>query len=66
MSTDTLANLWDLLGEEGRALLLATPLFVPHARIAEAASRLGMHNVAITDAGDEGVVRGLSAWFALR
>jgi len=66
MSTDTLTNLWDLIGEEGRALLLATPLFVPHARIAEAASRLGLHHVAITDAGDDGVVRGLSAWFALR
>lgn len=66
MSTDTLTNLWDLLGESGRALLIGTPLFVPHARIAEAAAHLGLVDVAITDAGDEGVVRGLSAWFALR
>jgi uroporphyrinogen-III synthase len=66
MSTDTLTNLWDLLGERGRALLISTPLFVPHARIAEAAAHLGLTDVAITDAGDEGVARGLSAWFALR
>jgi uroporphyrinogen-III synthase len=66
MSTDTLTNLWDLLGERGRALLISTPLFVPHVRIAEAAARLGLTDVAITDAGDEGVARGLSAWFALR
>jgi uroporphyrinogen-III synthase len=55
-----------MIGEEGRELLLATPLFVPHARIAEAATRLGMADVAITDTGDAGLVRGLSAWFALR
>ncbi len=66
MSSETLSNLWDLVGEQGRALLLSTPLFVPHARIAEAAARLGIADVAITDAGDEGLVRGLSAWFALR
>jgi uroporphyrinogen-III synthase len=66
MSGETLSNLWDLVGERGRALLLNTPLFVPHARIAEAAARLGITDVAITDAGDEGLVRGLSAWFALR
>ena len=66
MSAETLNNLWDMIGEQGRELLLATPLFVPHARIAEAAARLGMSDVAITDTGDAGLVRGLSAWFALR
>ncbi len=66
MSSETLSNFYDLIGERGRELLRTTPLFVPHARIAEAASRLGLADVAITDAGDEGVVRGLSAWFALR
>jgi uroporphyrinogen-III synthase len=66
MSSETLSNFYDLIGERGRELLRTTPLFVPHARIAEAASRLGLTDVAITDAGDEGVVRGLSAWFALR
>ena len=66
MSTQTLDNLWELIGERGRMLLLATPVFVPHSRIAEAATRHGIIDVAITDAGDEGVVRGLSAWFALR
>jgi uroporphyrinogen-III synthase len=66
MSTETLSNLCELIGARGRALLLATPLFVPHARIADAAARLGFNDVAITDAGDEGLVRGLSAWFALR
>ena len=66
MSTQTLDNLWDLMGERGRPLLMSTPLFVPHARIASAAMRHGIADVAITDAGDEGIVRGLSAWFALR
>lgn len=66
MSAETLNNLWDMIGEPGHELLLATPLFVPHPRIAEAATRLGMADVAITDSGDEGLVRGLSAWFALR
>jgi len=66
MSTQTLDNLWELLGERARELLLSTPLFVPHERIASAAMRRGIRDVAITDAGDEGIVRGLSAWFALR
>jgi uroporphyrinogen-III synthase len=53
MSTQTLDNLWELLGERGRELLLRTPVFVPHERIASAAMRRGIAEVAITDAGDE-------------
>src|SRR4051812_5287666 len=66
MSAETLNNLWDMIGEQGHELLRATPVFVPHPRIAEAATRLGLTDVAITDTGDAAVVRGLSAWFALR
>jgi len=66
MSAQTLDNLWELIGENGHKLLLITPLFVPHPRIAAVAMRYGIVDVAITDGGDEGVVRGLSAWFALR
>jgi uroporphyrinogen-III synthase len=66
MSAETLSNLCDIIGQDGRALLQTTQVFVPHRRIAESAAHLGLNDVAITDAGDEGVVRGLSAWFALR
>jgi len=65
LSGDTLDNLWIMLGARGQRLLRATPLFVPHASIAERAARLGLTECAITPAGDAGVVRGLSAWFSL-
>jgi uroporphyrinogen-III synthase len=45
--------------------LRGTPLFVPHANIAERAARLGLTELAITPPGDAGIVRGLSAWFSL-
>jgi uroporphyrinogen-III synthase len=65
MSGETLDNLWAMLGEPGQVLLLATPLFVPHAHIGQRATRLGLTEVAVTPPGDEGVLRGLTAWFAL-
>ncbi len=63
-STETLANLFTLLGAEGAARVRATPAFVPHARIAEAARALGVATVTVTAAGEEGLVAGLVAWFA--
>jgi uroporphyrinogen-III synthase len=66
MSGETLDNLWVMLGERGRRLLRTTPLFVPHANIAERAARLGLTGVAITPPGDEGILRGLTAWFSLQ
>ncbi|HTS53839.1 MAG TPA: uroporphyrinogen-III synthase [Burkholderiales bacterium] len=65
MSGETLDNLWGMLGSRGRPLLRATPLFVPHANIAQRAAGLDLTEVAITPPGDEGVLRGLSAWFSL-
>ena len=65
MSGETLDNLWDMLGSRGQQLLRDTPLFAPHANIAQRAAGLGLTEVAVTPPGDEGLVRGLSAWFSL-
>ena len=66
LSGETLDNLWAMLGSRGQQLLRGTPLFVPHANIAERAARLGLTEIAITPPGDAGIVRGLSAWFSLQ
>lgn len=41
-SSETLDNLWQLLGDAGRPFLMKTPLFVPHPRIASHAKALGV------------------------
>jgi uroporphyrinogen-III synthase len=66
MSSETLDNLWAMIGAGGQRLLLRTPVFVPHPNIAERAARIGLTEVAVTPAGDEGILRGLLAWFSLR
>jgi len=63
-STEGLENLLALLGPAAAPLLRATPLFVPHPRIAEAAAGLGMGRVAVTEASDEALVAALAAFFA--
>lgn len=62
-SAETLRNLAALLGEAGRPLLAATPLFAPHEKIAEAARRFGVAHVIATPGGDDGLVDGLVNWF---
>lgn len=62
-SAETLANLAALLGEAGTPLLLRTPLFAPHEKIAEAARRFGIAHVIATPGGDTGLVDGLINWF---
>jgi len=62
-SAETLHNLAALLGEAGRPLLAATPLFAPHEKIAEAARRFGLARVIATPGGDDGLVDGLVNWF---
>jgi uroporphyrinogen-III synthase len=62
-SAETLANLAALLGETGQPLLLHTPLFAPHEKIAEAARRFGVARVVATPGGDAGLVEGLVNWF---
>lgn len=66
MSGATLDNLWAMLGPRGQRLLRVTPVFAPHASIAERAEHLGLTEVAVTPTGEEGVLRGLSEWFSLR
>jgi len=62
-SAETLHNLATLLGETGAPLLLRTPLFAPHEKIAEAARRFGIAHVIATPGGDAGLVDGLINWF---
>jgi len=61
-SSEGLRYLVDLLDAEGRAFLQKTPLFVPHARIAENARALGLSNILLTEAADAGILAGLVAY----
>ncbi|MCG2578552.1 uroporphyrinogen-III synthase [Dechloromonas sp. XY25] len=61
-SSEGLRHLVDLLDGEGRTFLQQTPLFVPHARIAEIARTLGLSNIILTDAADAGLLAGLRAY----
>lgn len=62
-SVETLHNLMHLLGAEGAALLRASPLFVPHEKIAAGARAAGMAQVVVTAGGDAGLLQGLINWF---
>lgn len=61
-SSEALGYLWEILDEGARAALRGTPLFVPHARIAELAQRQGWRLVVPTGSGDDGLLDGLIAW----
>ena len=63
-SSEGLRNFHDMLGEEGRKQLGATPLVVPHARIASTAQRLGIANAIVTAPGEDGILEGLARYFA--
>lgn len=65
-SSEGLRNLCEMVGRQGRQRLRATPLFVPHARIAAQAQRLGLNEVVATAAGDEGLLGGLIDYFGAR
>jgi uroporphyrinogen-III synthase len=60
-SSEALAHLWQVLGEQASPLL-ATPLFVPHARIAELAHEQGWQQVHVTPAGDDGLLAAVTEW----
>lgn len=62
-SAETLANLAAMLGEAGAALLVATPLFAPHEKIAASARRFGIARVVATPGGDAGLLDGMIHWF---
>ena len=61
-SSEGLGYLLALLDAEGRNFLQNTPIFVPHARIAENARALGLNNILLTDAADAGILAGLRAY----
>lgn len=61
-SSEGLRYLMDMLDAEGQAFLAATPLFVPHARIAENARELGLDAVVLTAPADAGIIAGLCAY----
>ena len=63
-SSEGLHNLRVLIGAAGEAHLAQTPLFVPHPRIERAARDSGLARVRLTAQGDDGLLAGLSDWFA--
>jgi len=63
-SSEGLANLYDMVGKLGQQWLRRTPVFAPHARIAEKARGLGLERVMETGPADEGLVAGLENFFA--
>lgn len=63
-SREALDNLMAMLPREAHALVLATPLFAAHSRIAAHARVCGMQQVLTTGAGDESMVEGMRSFFA--
>lgn len=63
-SSEGLDNLLAVLGDGGRSRLADTPVFVPHARIAEHATSRGLSAVITTPGSDTGLIAGLLEWFA--
>ncbi len=61
-SSEGLRYLVDLLDAEGRDYLRRTPVFVPHARIAENAKNLDLYNITLTEGADAGLMAGLVAY----
>lgn len=65
-SAQGLQNLLALLGDAGRPQLLATPLFVPHERVAEQARAQGAREVVVAGPGDDEMSAQLVAYFGSR
>jgi uroporphyrinogen-III synthase len=63
-SREILDNLVDLLGPEGLNHLRATPTFVVHSRIADAARAHGLTHIRVTAAGDAGLLAALIEHFS--
>jgi len=64
LSSQGLDNLFTLLSEDNAGLIRATPLFAPHARIAEHAHALGITQAIATRPGETGLMEGLMEYFA--
>ncbi len=63
-SAEGLGNLFEMLGPTGGGYLRATPVFVPHPRIALAARELGVREIVVTGRGDARTVAEMAAFFA--
>lgn len=63
-SAEGLANFADMLGAAGAEFLRATPVFVPHPRVAEAAAGLGVREIVVTGSGDSHIVAEMAVFFA--
>jgi uroporphyrinogen-III synthase len=63
-SAEGLANFFAMLGPVGGEYLRATPVFVPHPRIARAATEFGVKEVMVTGRGDEQTVAEIATFFA--
>ncbi|CAH1385514.1 uroporphyrinogen-III synthase [Candidatus Nitrotoga sp. M5] len=61
-SSEALSNLLEILDPVTKKQLAAVPLFVTHARIAEAAHKQGWSEVVLTGEGDDGLISGLAIW----
>jgi uroporphyrinogen-III synthase len=61
-SSEALSYLWQMLDSKAQQALRRTPLFVPHARIAELASQQGWQQVQLTGSGDDGLLTALKEW----
>ena len=62
-SGEGLANLFAMLGEGAVGRLRKAALFVPHARVAEEAARLGVREAIVAGPGDTATVAALVAHF---
>jgi uroporphyrinogen-III synthase len=62
-SAEGLLNFASLLGDSATERLRATPVFVPHPRVAEEARGLGIGEVIEAGAADEDMLRALVAYF---
>jgi len=65
-SSEGLRNFWEMIGKLGQGFLKRTPVFVPHARIAEQARALGLSLVILTGPADAGLLAGLSDYYSRR
>jgi uroporphyrinogen-III synthase len=63
-SSEGLENFLAMLGQTGAGYLRATPVFVPHARIAHSARERGVREVIVTGRGDDRTVAEITAFFA--
>ena len=61
-SSEALGYLSQTLGSSPPNTLCDTPLFVPHARIAERAHQLGWKQIHLAGSGDDGLISALIIW----